>query len=216
MHASFPKTLARPLLPRRHPNYLYVPFPCGGEAKAQCLPIAASTGPTVNKTRQMTPLKFCCIIILLVQCCTASWTGSSKLTSTESPLPVTMSTAMDAQQAMSRLADYAGSQSEPTEPAPRGETIEERCFAAALICLESHHTQSPPLGPQTAAKVASMVAKTLEKTHTDRDARYDFTKTPSSRVLCHELLTEVVEMHSPRTWLSGCGSRGSLLQPFPA
>lgn len=51
------------------------------------------------------------------------------------------------------------------------ETIEERCFSAALICLEGHFTQSPPMGPQTATKVASLVSKTLEKTHTCRKAR---------------------------------------------
>ncbi|KAF4595569.1 essential cytoplasmic protein Ctr86 [Ophiocordyceps camponoti-floridani] len=52
-----------------------------------------------------------------------------------------------------------------------GESIEERCFSAALICLEGHYTQSPPMGPQTAARVSSMISKTLEKTHTLRAAR---------------------------------------------
>ncbi|KAL7956494.1 hypothetical protein V8C34DRAFT_288436 [Trichoderma compactum] len=52
-----------------------------------------------------------------------------------------------------------------------GETIEERCFSAALICLEGHFTQSPPMGPQTTARVNSMISKTLEKTHTLRKAR---------------------------------------------
>ena len=52
-----------------------------------------------------------------------------------------------------------------------GETIEERCFSAALICLEGHFTQSPPMGPQTTVKVNSMVSKTLEKTHTLRKVR---------------------------------------------
>lgn len=52
-----------------------------------------------------------------------------------------------------------------------GESIEERCFSAALICLEGHFTQSPPMGPKTAAKVSAMVAKTLEKTHTLRKVR---------------------------------------------
>lgn len=52
-----------------------------------------------------------------------------------------------------------------------GETIEERCFSAALICLEGHFTELPPMGPQTAARVNSMITKTLEKTHTIRKAR---------------------------------------------
>jgi hypothetical protein len=52
------------------------------------------------------------------------------------------------------------------------ETIEERCLSAALICLEGHYTQSPPMGPLTAARVNSLIAKTLEKTHTCRKSRY--------------------------------------------
>lgn len=52
------------------------------------------------------------------------------------------------------------------------ESIEERSFSAALICLEGHFTQSPPMGPQTATRVSSIVSKTLEKTHTVRRARY--------------------------------------------
>ena len=52
-----------------------------------------------------------------------------------------------------------------------GETIEERCFSAALVCLEGHYTQSPPMGPKTAVRVNSMISKTLEMTHTHRKAR---------------------------------------------
>lgn len=51
------------------------------------------------------------------------------------------------------------------------ETIEERCFSAALICLEGHYNNSPPMGPHTAARVNSLISKTLEKTHTLRAAR---------------------------------------------
>lgn len=51
------------------------------------------------------------------------------------------------------------------------ETIEERCFSAALICLEGHYTNSPPMGPMTASRVSSMVSKTLEKTHTFKHVR---------------------------------------------
>lgn len=54
---------------------------------------------------------------------------------------------------------------------PGYETIEERCFSAALICLEGHYT-IPPMGPQTATRVSSMIAKTLEKTHTFKHVRY--------------------------------------------
>lgn len=51
------------------------------------------------------------------------------------------------------------------------ETIEERCFSAALICLEGHYTGSPPMGPLTSAKVTSMISRTLEKTHTFKEVR---------------------------------------------
>lgn len=58
-----------------------------------------------------------------------------------------------------------------TDPKGGSETIEERCFTAALICLEGHFTQIPPMGPLTAAKVSSIISRTLEKTHTLRTAR---------------------------------------------
>lgn len=65
---------------------------------------------------------------------------------------------------------------EQLEPAPNSntrsnESIEERCFAAALICLEGHYTDSPAMGPQTNAKVVSMVSRTLEKTHASKEVR---------------------------------------------
>lgn len=57
------------------------------------------------------------------------------------------------------------------EQLPYNETIEERCFSAALICLEGHYTDSPPMGPLTSAKVTSMISRTLEKTHTSKEVR---------------------------------------------
>ncbi|KAL2755619.1 hypothetical protein ACRALDRAFT_1051040 [Sodiomyces alcalophilus JCM 7366] len=59
----------------------------------------------------------------------------------------------------------------PADASRPPETIEERCFSAALICLEGHYTNSPPMGPMTASRVSSMVAKTLEKTHTFKHVR---------------------------------------------
>lgn len=73
-------------------------------------------------------------------------------------------------EAMTRLAEYAAPAAEIDNDG-QGETIEERCFSAALICLEGHYTHSPPMGPLTAARVGSMVSRTLEKTHTLRAAR---------------------------------------------
>jgi len=51
------------------------------------------------------------------------------------------------------------------------ESIEERSFSAALICLEGHYTDSPAMGPLTTAKVVSMVSRTLDKTHGFKDVR---------------------------------------------
>ncbi|OTA56318.1 hypothetical protein K449DRAFT_387696 [Hypoxylon sp. EC38] len=53
----------------------------------------------------------------------------------------------------------------------KNDSIEERIFSAALICLEGHYNQSPVLGPQSIAKATSIVSKTLEKTHTFKDVR---------------------------------------------
>jgi palmitoyltransferase len=70
-----------------------------------------------------------------------------------------------------------GSATDELEPVPdsssttSNESIEERCFAAALICLEGHYTDSPAMGPQTNAKVVSMVSRTLEKTHGSKEVR---------------------------------------------
>jgi hypothetical protein len=57
------------------------------------------------------------------------------------------------------------------EQLPYNESIEERCFSAALICLEGHYTDSPPMGPLTSAKVGTMISRTLEKTHTSKEVR---------------------------------------------
>lgn len=50
-------------------------------------------------------------------------------------------------------------------------SIEERFFTAALVCLEGHYTDSPPMGPKTHAKVIGMISKSLEKTHASKDVR---------------------------------------------
>lgn len=81
-----------------------------------------------------------------------------------------MADTASSKEAVTRLADYDAPGPEAAA-AIGGETIEERCFSAALICLEGHYTQSPPMGPHTAARVNSMISKTLEKTHTLRAAR---------------------------------------------
>jgi palmitoyltransferase len=61
-----------------------------------------------------------------------------------------------------------------TDPAHawKQDSIEERSFGAALICIEGHYNQAPVMGPLTISKVMSVVSKTLEKTHTFKDVRY--------------------------------------------
>ena len=51
------------------------------------------------------------------------------------------------------------------------DSIEERIFCAALVCLEGHYTQAPLMGPQSMVKIQSSISKTLEKTHTFKDVR---------------------------------------------
>jgi palmitoyltransferase len=65
---------------------------------------------------------------------------------------------------------------ETNETPPNGaqrpiDTIEERAFAAALMCLVYHYEETPVMGQLTAAKVQSTVARTLEKTHNSKDVR---------------------------------------------
>lgn len=50
-------------------------------------------------------------------------------------------------------------------------TIEERYFTGALICLEGHYTDNPPMGPKTHATVIRMISTALEKTHASKDVR---------------------------------------------
>ncbi len=51
-------------------------------------------------------------------------------------------------------------------------STEEVCFTAALICLEGHYSDRPPMaGPKTRTKVSDMLTKTLEKTHTKKEVR---------------------------------------------
>ena len=89
---------------------------------------------------------------------------------------------MDTESDAAGLPGYVNMASGETQPAgspaDSNETIEERCFSAALICLDGHFRQSPPMGPLTTAKVNSLIAKTLEKTHTCRKSRYGTRQPP--------------------------------------
>ncbi|KAL2890039.1 Copper transport protein 86 [Ceratocystis lukuohia] len=59
------------------------------------------------------------------------------------------------------------------------ETIEERCFLAALSCIEGHFLDLPSMGPLTLARVASIVNTTLEKTHGNAARRTTLAKNVS-------------------------------------
>lgn len=79
---------------------------------------------------------------------------------------------LDPKEAMTRLQEFAEDEASQTaDGAASDETIEERCFSAALTCLEGHFTQSPPMGPLTTARVNAIISRTLEKTHTLRKVR---------------------------------------------
>ncbi|KAM0307785.1 hypothetical protein ACHAPM_000513 [Fusarium culmorum] len=110
---------------------------------------------------------------------------------------------------MTRLQDNETLLIEPQEDGHYDETIEERCFSAALICLEGHYTQSPPMGPHTAAKVSSMINKTLEKTHTFRKAR----EAVSRNVAIWIWLTRIFAAAIPSLTTRSVGPLSSLNDP---
>ncbi|KAI9151687.1 hypothetical protein HJFPF1_08896 [Paramyrothecium foliicola] len=107
-----------------------------------------------------------------------------------------------------QLTDYVSAPAEVLRDG-QGETIEERSFSAALICLEGHYTQSPPMGPQTAARVSSMISKTLEKTHTLRKAR----ETLSRNVAIWIWLTRIFAAAIPSLTTRSVGPLSSLNDP---
>ncbi|KAH6992184.1 hypothetical protein EDB82DRAFT_428485 [Fusarium venenatum] len=110
---------------------------------------------------------------------------------------------------MTRLSDNETLLIEPQEDGQHDETIEERCFSAALICLEGHFTQSPPMGPHTAAKVSSMINKTLEKTHTFRKTR----EAVSRNVAIWIWLTRIFAAAIPSLTTRSVGPLSSLNDP---
>ncbi|KAL5942059.1 hypothetical protein ACKVV1_006772 [Pyricularia oryzae] len=79
------------------------------------------------------------------------------------------------------------------------ETIEERCFHGVLICLEGHYSESPLMGPQTSVKVTSMVAKTLEKTHTYKDVREALSKNVSIWMYLCKIFASAIPTLSKRS-----------------
>ncbi|KAH8776380.1 hypothetical protein F5883DRAFT_410602 [Diaporthe sp. PMI_573] len=89
------------------------------------------------------------------------------------------------------------------------ESIEERCFAAALICLEGHYTDSPAMGPQTNAKVVSMVSRTLEKTHASKEVR----EALSRNVAIWIWLTRIFAAAIPNLTTRSVGPLASLNDP---
>ena len=78
---------------------------------------------------------------------------------------------VDSKYATTRLMDVVPASKHAKGPRAN-ESIEERVLSAALICLEGHFTQNPPMGPLTTSRVNSMISRTLEKTHTFRKARF--------------------------------------------
>lgn len=64
-----------------------------------------------------------------------------------------------------------GKQNTESPSAWRKDSIEERTFGAALICLEGHYTGEPIMGPLSMSKVLLAITRTMEKTHTLKDVR---------------------------------------------
>jgi hypothetical protein len=52
------------------------------------------------------------------------------------------------------------------------QTIEERIFQFALITIECHFTQKPPIGRKTAQNARDTIRRTMEKTLTRSEVRY--------------------------------------------
>lgn len=52
------------------------------------------------------------------------------------------------------------------------QSIEERCFQAALVCLELHFDVDSGLGPKTMPEVKKMIAQTLDMSLNKADVRF--------------------------------------------
>jgi hypothetical protein len=53
------------------------------------------------------------------------------------------------------------------------QTIEERAFQVALIMIEGHFTQEPPIGRKTAVKAMETIKRTMDKTLNMSSVRYE-------------------------------------------
>jgi len=90
------------------------------------------------------------------------------------------------------------------------ETIEEACFSAALICLEGQFSdQAPTPGPLTLAKVQSMIARTLDKTHSLKEVR----EALSRNVEIWVYLTKIFAAAVPNLTTRSVGPLSSLSDP---
>ncbi|KAG9254687.1 uncharacterized protein F5Z01DRAFT_673834 [Emericellopsis atlantica] len=119
---------------------------------------------------------------------------------------------MDPEHAVTRLPEFGAVPPLGTsgqDAANSGETIEERCFHAALICLEGHYVQAPAMGPQTTARVNSLVGKALEKTHTCRKSREALAR----NVPIWILLTKIFASAIPSLTTRSVGPLASLSDP---
>ncbi|KAF3761748.1 hypothetical protein M406DRAFT_281821, partial [Cryphonectria parasitica EP155] len=105
-------------------------------------------------------------------------------------------------------AGEGGALEVPVRPVSN-DTIEERYFTAALMCLEGHFTDSPPMGVQTTLKVAAMVSKTLDKSHAWKDVRENL----SENVAIWVWLTRIFAAAIPNLTTRSVGPLASLNDP---
>ncbi|KAK0382769.1 hypothetical protein NLU13_9865 [Sarocladium strictum] len=115
---------------------------------------------------------------------------------------------LDVKHATTRLMDIEPP-AQHVDSSAASESIEERVLSAALICIAGHFTQSPPMGPLTAARVSSMISKTLEKTHTFRKAR----EALSTNVAIWIWLTKIFAAAIPSLTTRSVGPLSSLNDP---
>lgn len=87
------------------------------------------------------------------------------------------------------------------------QSIEERSFQAALICLEQHFEKLAGLGPKTLPEVKAMVRTTLEQSLNKADVRYILLLF-ENRVYFTAAIKQanglLIESALPRMSISGC------------
>ncbi|CAK7222953.1 hypothetical protein SCUCBS95973_005010 [Sporothrix curviconia] len=87
------------------------------------------------------------------------------------------------------------------------QSIEEVCFSAGLICLDGHFHDEPAIpGPLTQDRVAGIVARTLEKTHSRKDVREALARNVEVWVYLTRIFNNAIDSLSLRCFAGMPGS----------